>query len=428
MNNASHDSPSDSAAGHKGLLLVGMHRSGTSALARVVNLLGVPIGRKLVPSGEDNPRGFWELEEIVEVHNDLLEQLGSAWDDPLPLPDDWKNGEHAMAARERIGEILNENFALGDAMPFAIKDPRLSRLLPLWKQVLAELGVDPYVILIHRHPMEVAQSLAKRNEMRIGRGLLLWLRYVLDAERETRGIPRAFLSYASLLGDWRGEMQRIGSQLGVSWPIAFADAAVDIDAFLAAGLRHHTQPDEIMDNTGHGPLLDGVYAAIQQSHPGNEDDLQVVCDETNRELAKAGTYYADTISDEAARTRKLRMLVDTYSEQYSSLEDHYHSVEKNFHSLEDAYRALEKHHLAIQEQNKHLTEEIWKQRDAQLKLEALLAETQAELTKTKSELWKTKAELTTVQTQLEAIYQSTSWQITKPLRSGASLLKNLKSK
>jgi hypothetical protein len=264
--------------------------------------------------------------------------------------------------------------------------------------------------------------------MRIGRGLLLWLRYVLDAERDTRGTPRAFVSYASLLGDWRGEMQRIGNQLCVSWPNAFDDAAIDIDAFLAAGLRHHTLPDEIMDNTGHGPLLDRVYAAIQQSHPGNEYDLQVVCDETNRELAKAGAYYADTISDEAARTRKLRMLVDTYSEQYSSLEDHYHSVEKNFHSLEDAYRALEKHHLAIQEQNKDLTEEIWRQRDAQLKLEALLAETQAELTKTNSELWERKAELTTVQAQLEAIYQSTSWQITKPLRSGASLLRNLTSK
>jgi chromosome segregation ATPase len=175
-------------------------------------------------------------------------------------------------------------------------------------------------------------------------------------------------------------------------------------------------------------LLDRVYAALQRTQSDNEQELQLACDEASKELAGTGAYYADTTSDEAAKTTKLNMLVATFSRQYSSLEQRYRSVDTKFNSLEEAYRALEKHPLSMQEENKGLTEEIWKQRDAQLKLEAMLGEAQADLVKTNSELWNTKVELTAAQAQIEATYQSTSWQITKPLRTGAALLKSLTNK
>ena len=93
---AQHGQPRVSLArapGAKGLLVLGMHRSGTSALTRLLNLHGAVLGDDLLPAGHDNPSGFWELREAVAIHERLLAGLGMAWDDPRALPPDWQDGE-----------------------------------------------------------------------------------------------------------------------------------------------------------------------------------------------------------------------------------------------------------------------------------------------------------------------------------------------
>ena len=120
----------------------------------------------------------------------------------------------------------------------AVKDPRACRLVPLWLDVAARAGARPAALLVVRHPDEVAASLEKRGGMSRARAHLLWTIHLLEAERDSRGIPRAFVSYDALLADWRSELERLGDVLPGFLPAPDEDAATAIDAFLDASLRN----------------------------------------------------------------------------------------------------------------------------------------------------------------------------------------------
>ena len=250
------------------LLVLGMHRSGTSALTRVLNLLGASLGDDLMPPGDDNPLGFWEHQGIVSVHEALLVALERRWDDPRPMPDDWLESEPAREAGEAIAAILRRDFA---GVPlWAVKDPRLCRLMPLWRRVLADLAIEPRVLLVSRHPQEVAGSLLRRDGLPIAIGELLWARYLLDAVRGSEGCRRGMVAYDELLADWQGAVDRINRALATQL-IADASQARDIDAFLTPQLRHHrtTEPVggmlEPLAEVAVGALDPGGVAAAERA-------------------------------------------------------------------------------------------------------------------------------------------------------------------
>ena len=223
-------------AAAKAVLVLGMHRSGTSAVTRILNLLGVSLGSDLMRPGGDNPSGFWEQQQAVAIHESLLAALGMAWDDPRPLPVDWLHGSAAATARTAIIELVRREF--GGCALWAVKDPRLCRFAPLWIQALVELGVQPRALLVTRNPVEVAQSLAVRNSLPDAVGQLLWARYLLEAEANSAALPRCLISYDALLEDWRAVMTRVSAELDIDLgDYQSADAA--IAAYLSPELRHH---------------------------------------------------------------------------------------------------------------------------------------------------------------------------------------------
>ena len=105
--------------------------------------------------------------------------------------------------------------------------------------MLDELGVPVRAICVLRHPAEVAESLALRNGFSADKSGLLWLRYVLEAERYSRSMPRITIRYGDLLRDSRAESQRIAQAFGIVWPKPHDEAADDATDFLERGLRHH---------------------------------------------------------------------------------------------------------------------------------------------------------------------------------------------
>ncbi len=217
----------------RAILVLGMHRSGTSAFSRVINLLGAAAPARPMPPGPDNPRGFWEPESVARLNDELLAAGHASWVDwtrfdPARLPT-----ALLESTLPRMEAALRAEF--GEAELFVLKDPRLSRLLPLWLPALQRVGAAPCAVVALRHPAAVARSLAARNGLALETALLLWLRYVLDAERVTRSMPRAFASYDALLADWRGVVSQIGQRLGLGWTV---QAAAEIDAFLDNDLRH----------------------------------------------------------------------------------------------------------------------------------------------------------------------------------------------
>lgn len=154
-----------------------MHRSGTSLVTRVLNLLGLDLGDRdaLIPPSRNNPRGYWENRHIVGTNDKLLAKLGGSWDHPPSLPNNWHAHPHLQELRAEAFKVLSKSFP-ADA-DIVLKDPRFSLLLPFWKTVTP---VSATVVSI-RHPGDVAHSLGKRNGLDPAAAAELWLTYVLEA-------------------------------------------------------------------------------------------------------------------------------------------------------------------------------------------------------------------------------------------------------
>lgn len=218
------------------ILILGMHRSGTSAIAGSLAQLGVAVPKTLLPPREFNPRGFWESARLMKFNDRLLTRMGSAWSEWGRLDFGSLSDYERSAIKDDLVQALNHEF--GDAQLAMIKDPRICRLMPLWLEALSETGFQVRVILAVRPPLDVAASLAKRNGIGHVHSMLLWLRYVLDAEVHSRPLVRTQVSYDDLLADWRPVICAIASDLGVRLQWSDANRARAVDEFLSADLRH----------------------------------------------------------------------------------------------------------------------------------------------------------------------------------------------
>ena len=226
----------------RAILVLGMHRSGTSALTKIIGHLGATLPLDLMPETADNPCGYWESQSISRFNDKLLVSAGTRWSEDAPLPDAWFADPARAADEEEAATLLAAAF--GDATLLILKDPRVCRLLPFWRNVLARAGIEPCALVMLRDPLEVACSLQARLAdasfrpaavAAVERGLLLWLRYVLDAEVRSRDMPRTVIDYPSLIADWRTAVRGIVDL--VPLPTITFEAAAAIDGFLSPGLR-----------------------------------------------------------------------------------------------------------------------------------------------------------------------------------------------
>ncbi len=241
------------------ILIAGMHRSGTSALAGALGKLGIPLGERLLAAGNDNPKGYWEHQDFVAVHQRLLTALGSRWDDVRPLPPGWTTGDAARQAMESLERLVARDFR-GKAL-WAAKDPRLCRFLPLWIEVLHRGNIRPLVLLMVREPTEVAASIEARNHWRRPIGEMLWLRYVTEAEAASRDVARAVVTYADLLAEPVSVVRRVLRELGVlcEWS---ASRLKDVKGFVDIADRHHVQQPTGKAANKFESIAQGIYGSL----------------------------------------------------------------------------------------------------------------------------------------------------------------------
>ncbi len=143
------------------ILILGMHRSGTSATAGTLYHLGVSLGPRLLPADGCNERGYFENHNILQLNHDLMSALGFSWDDPRELPHGWESSAVVIPFRSKLREIIETDFS--EQPLWGVKDPRICRLLPFWLPVLRESGSRVVALLALRHPLEVAKSLTARS-------------------------------------------------------------------------------------------------------------------------------------------------------------------------------------------------------------------------------------------------------------------------
>ncbi|WP_181174931.1 glycoside hydrolase family 99-like domain-containing protein [Mesorhizobium sp. B2-8-9] len=220
------------------IMVLGMHRSGTSALTRVISLLGAELPKNLILKDSNNATGYWEPAALNALNDQMLAEAGSRWDDWRVFDAANLGKPRAQFYRAEIARILEEEY--GEAPLFVLKEPRISRFVPFYADILKSMKIDVRYVLTGRNPLSVLASLAKRDGFTPGFAALLWLRHELEAESATRGRPRVFLSYEALMLDWRHEIQNIAAVLAIGQPRTVDDIAAHVDAHLSREYQHHT--------------------------------------------------------------------------------------------------------------------------------------------------------------------------------------------
>ena len=396
------------------ILVLGMHRSGTSAVAGTLAQLGVDFSERLIAASEDNPKGYFEHAEIWQQNHELLQAMGSTWDDTLPLPGDWQQIESVGRMHARVQAILKRDF--GSAELAGIKDPRMCRFVPLWRDWLTREGFLPRAVLAIRRPAEVIASLAKRDQLSAEHAAWVWLRHVLESELATRGLPRVVLCYERLLQDWRAEIARMDLALGLDLSREAPAAGLAIDMFLEPTLRHYRSEEKPL-SIDH-PLRGWVESAYAALTGGDTIDLAQL-DRISVELAeldKVGAASAALLR--AARRRSVRLerdlawcdgerlgLVAGNRDLRENLGRHIDELERAKQGNLDLRENLDRHVdelERVKQGNEYLRSEV-------AGLSRQVSRVAAELTVVAAEREKTSAELAMV-------YASRSWRLTRPLR------------
>jgi len=216
------------AGARRVVVVAGMHRAGTSVVARGLVALGVDLGDALMSADVTmNARGFFEDMDIVKLDDALLDAHGADWKNVALLDDvDWAADAHAAAATDARRLLEGKLARTGH---FGFKDPRVPRLLPFWQRVFAQMHVEDGYVIAVRHPLAVIDSLTARDGLDLRRSGWLWLTHLLCALRYTQGRPRVVVDYDRVLNAPARELARMASALALP-----ATATADADAQIYA--------------------------------------------------------------------------------------------------------------------------------------------------------------------------------------------------
>ncbi len=171
------------------IVVLGMHRSGSSFLSRSLNLVGAALPQTLIGASDHNSVGHYESQAVKTINDRILSACRSSWNDWRPVAFDTLSGADRAALVGEARDVVIAEF--GAAPLFVLKDPRICRLMPFWDEVLGSLDIAVRPILGLRNPIEVAASLEARDGFAPDYSHFMWLRHMLDAEADSRGRARA---------------------------------------------------------------------------------------------------------------------------------------------------------------------------------------------------------------------------------------------
>lgn len=221
----------------KAILVIGMHRSGTSAVSGLLAEMGVFMGKTLFAAQKGvNEKGFYENSQLVALNEQVLDELLWSWDDPLAeciarcIPD--IRSVYTKKGNDVIAKGYESQSAWG------MKDPRTTLLLPFWQKIIEQSNIDATYVLMVRSPLEVYASLKKRDGFSLEKSLILWINYTLSGYFNSIDKNLFVLAYERLLHS----PQSVASEL-----TKVASLNIDFDAkklnFIDKKLKNQTNTD-----------------------------------------------------------------------------------------------------------------------------------------------------------------------------------------
>lgn len=274
--------------------ILGMHRSGTSALAGVLKHFGADVPARMMKPTEDNPAGYFESTPVMQLNERILASAGTSWDDWSRIPEGWFKGPRASALKVEARAVLEAEF--GASPLFVLKDPRICRLWPFWRDVLTDMGVTPLPIIMLRRAEEVAQSIARRDKLPPTVGRLVWLRHQVDAEEYTRGSARMVTSYDQLLGNWRTMLNEVEAMSGFALPRRSLTTEAEVEAFLKPELRRFSEATDAAED-GASAMYGEAYDLFLAQAPSAKQRDRL------KEITRSLDDFAALLHDLAAPAR-----------------------------------------------------------------------------------------------------------------------------
>ncbi len=276
------------------MVVLGMHRSGTSAMAGALAASGFQPPKTQMPARSENPSGYWESPVVADLNDEILAAQDASWDDVFPVDETSLLSNFGLFFLGKAADVLKAEF--GDAQRIVLKDPRICLLANVWKRTLVEQGFRAHFVLVIRHPGEVAASLARRNEFSRDKSLLLWLSSLLSAERKTRGDSRSFVLFDDLLADPQGVLDRIEADFGQPLPRRTRMAEIEVERLVDRALRTHVHGDRSPRKGELNRLAHQAYEGLRAAARGDGPDPEIL-DALARRLAEIEEVAGGIVSE-----------------------------------------------------------------------------------------------------------------------------------
>ena len=239
--------PTDPQAS-RAILVVGAGRSGTSAIARAIQALGVELGDNLKPPTDKNPTGFFEDRDLLRIAKQVRSALGLRTECVALIGQQQWAAPTLEPLRQAAVETIEKRFARYPLWGF--KYAQTLRMLPFWEQVAERAGVQLSFVVAARSPLSVARSRSKLDPLR---GVqektdLEWLVNVVPYFRQLGRYPFVVVDYDLLMADPRGQLERMAEQLQIPLDDQARQGIEEYaGAFLRPGMRHTAFDDADLD-------------------------------------------------------------------------------------------------------------------------------------------------------------------------------------
>jgi GT2 family glycosyltransferase len=253
------------------IIILGMHRSGTSTVSRLANMMGAyfaPEGKEMA-SQSDNPKGFWERTDVMQLNDEILNAAGGSWNQLSGLSLNTISAQEKEIFTQRINAIV---LGMDAHRPWSLKDPRMCLTLPIWRPSLE----IPVFLFVYRNPVQIAQSLAKRNSIPLSVGIALWEYYMVSALNAARDGDLLFTRYEDIMSDPIKETRRIYQGLkeagvtGLRMP-----SKKEITAFINPDLFHHADGYDLFSEYLNNNQLDLIRIMENDVHADDWPNISI---------------------------------------------------------------------------------------------------------------------------------------------------------
>jgi len=202
---------------NKAIVVVGMHRSGTSAISGLLDELGVFMGKNLYgPQKGVNEKGFFENAEVVELNDRFFDALYQSWDDPFAYNFEGVYSDRYQPFEVSTTSLLESEY--GGHGLWGMKDPRTSLHLPFWHRQISQKNIEPCYLMMLRNPLEVAMSLKKRDGFSIKKGLILWCNYTLSTYLFCRDKTLLIVDFNQLISEPKIVLKTLSKSFDITLP------------------------------------------------------------------------------------------------------------------------------------------------------------------------------------------------------------------